>query len=73
MLVLSRNIGEQVVIGGQITVTVVAIRGAQVRLGITAPAHVPIRREEVEHRLSAGPAGAGEGGRTSTEDGPDLA
>jgi carbon storage regulator len=68
MLVLTRSIGEQVVIDGQIIVTVVAIRGAQVRLGITAPVHVPIRREEVEHRLSAG-----EGGRTRTGDGTGLA
>jgi carbon storage regulator len=47
MLVLSRKPGEEVVIGGTIRLTVVAIRGNQVRLGVTAPADVPIWREEL--------------------------
>ena len=40
-------LGEEVVIGDNIRLTVVAIRGNQVRLGLTAPLHVPIRREEL--------------------------
>jgi len=47
MLVLSRKPGEEVVIGDNIRLTVVAIRGNQVRLGITAPKNMPIHREEV--------------------------
>jgi carbon storage regulator len=47
MLVLSRKPGEEVVIGGNIRLTVVAIRGNQVRLGVTAPADVSIWREEL--------------------------
>jgi carbon storage regulator len=47
MLVLSRKQGEQVVIAGDIRLTVVAVRGKQVRLGITAPPDVPIQREEL--------------------------
>ena len=46
MLVLSRRQGEEVVIGDNIRLTVVAIRGTQVRLGITAPPGVAIQREE---------------------------
>ena len=46
MLVLSRKQGEQVVIGDNLRLTVVAIRGNSVRLGFTAPADVLIRREE---------------------------
>lgn len=49
MLVLSRKIGEKVVIDGCITVTVVALDGNKVRLGITAPPKVRVDREEV-HR-----------------------
>ena len=49
MLVLSRKVGEKVVIGGCITVTVVAVDGNKVRLGFTAPPEVRIDREEV-HR-----------------------
>jgi carbon storage regulator len=47
MLVLSRKVGEQVVIGENIRVTVVAVRGHQVRLGFVAPDDVAIRREEI--------------------------
>jgi carbon storage regulator len=47
MLVLSRKPGEEVVIGGNVRLTVVAIRGKQVRLGFTAPPDVSIQREEL--------------------------
>ena len=47
MLVLSRKEGEEVVIGDNIRLTVVAIRGTQVRLSFTAPPDVSIQREEL--------------------------
>lgn len=47
MLVLSRKVGEQVVIGDDVTVTVVEVRGDKVRLGITAPRDVSVDRSEV--------------------------
>lgn len=47
MLVLSRKLGESIVIAGEITVTVCHIKGNQVRLGITAPSDVPVHREEI--------------------------
>ncbi len=47
MLVLSRKAGEQVIIGDNICVTVVAVRGNQVRLGFDAPGEVRIAREEL--------------------------
>jgi carbon storage regulator len=47
MLVLSRKRNEQIMIGETITITVVDIRGDKVRLGIDAPAHVPVHRHEV--------------------------
>src|SRR5262245_600224 len=47
MLVLSRNIGERIVIGDGVIVAVLAVRGRQVKLGIDAPASVRIRREEL--------------------------
>ena len=53
MLVLSRNKGEKIVIGNNIVVTVVDIRGDRVRLGFTGPNEVPIHREEVFQRLEA--------------------
>jgi carbon storage regulator len=56
MLVLTRRIGEQIVIDDEITVTVVAIRGDKVRLGISAPPSVLVDRSEVhERRLASRP------------------
>ncbi len=52
MLVLSRKIGEQVVIGEAIEVVVLAIRGSHVKLGLTAPPAVPIHRREVRDRFN---------------------
>jgi carbon storage regulator len=47
MLVLTRRAGESIVIGNDVTVTVLEVRGDQIRLGIDAPKDVPIHREEV--------------------------
>ena len=47
MLVLTRKPGEKVIIGGCIVVTVVEVTGNRVRIGIDAPDHVPILREEL--------------------------
>ena len=51
MLVLTRKVGESIVIGGGIRVTVTAIDGNKVRLGIEAPPEVRVDREEVARRL----------------------
>ncbi len=51
MLVLSRKVGESVVIGGRIVVTVVRVDGESVRLGIAAPADVPVHRQEVYEEI----------------------
>jgi carbon storage regulator len=52
MLILNRKQDEKIVINnGQVVVTVVAIRGDKVRLGITAPPEVPVHREEVQTRI----------------------
>lgn len=51
MLVLSRKVNEKIVIDGGIVVTVVKIEGGQVRLGIEAPSHVKVYREEIAHKM----------------------
>lgn len=60
MLVLSRKVDEQIVIGDNIRMTVISIRGNQVRLGFEAPLSVPIFRAELRHEcgLPAFPTGA---------------
>ena len=53
MLVLSRKVNERIMIGDNITVTIVRIAGDKVRIGIEAPNDVPIRREELIQALEA--------------------
>jgi carbon storage regulator len=50
MLVLSRKIGEEIVIGNTIRITVVEIRGGKVRIGIVAPKDVLVDRQEIRDR-----------------------
>jgi len=50
MLVLSRRVGQKIIIGNDISVVLLGIRGEQVRLGILAPSNVRVDREEVQVR-----------------------
>lgn len=56
MLILTRKQGESVMIGDEVTITVLGIRNGQVRIGITAPRDVAVHREEVYQRIQAGEA-----------------
>ena len=51
MLILTRRVGETLVIGNNITVTMLGIRGNQARLGIEAPKDVSVHREEIYRRI----------------------
>lgn len=53
MLILTRRVGESVVIDGGITFTVLSVKGNQVSLGVDAPRHVTIHREEIHARIRA--------------------
>lgn len=61
MLNLERRVGQSVVIGADITVTVIEVRGDKVRLGIAAPRPVPVHRKEVADLIKADAARPGEG------------
>lgn len=54
MLIITRRIGETVMIGNDITVTILGIKRGQVRVGTNAPRNVPVHREEVYERIKAG-------------------
>jgi carbon storage regulator len=51
MLILTRRVGESIIIGNDICVTVFGVKGVQVRLGIDAPKSIPVHREEVFERI----------------------
>ena len=52
MLVLTRRLGETIVIDGDIHITVVEVKGDRVRIGVTAPKHVTVDRQEIHERRS---------------------
>lgn len=56
MLILTRRVGETLMIGEQITVTVLGVKGNQVRVGISAPKDVSVHREEIFQRIQRGDA-----------------
>ena len=56
MLILTRRVGETVMIGNDVTVTVLGVKGNQVRVGVNAPRDVAVHREEIFERIKRRPA-----------------
>jgi len=63
MLVLSRQRDETIMIGDEVEITIVDIRGDKVRLGISAPAHVPVHRKEVYDAIRREKEASGNGSK----------
>ena len=55
MLILTRRVGEALMIGDDVTITVLSVRGNQVRIGINAPKEVGVHREEIYNKINSEP------------------
>jgi carbon storage regulator len=51
MLILTRKVGETVMIGDNVTVAIIGVKGNQIRIGINAPKDVPVHRKEIHERI----------------------
>lgn len=69
MLILTRRIGETLIIGDDVNITVLGVKGNQVRLGINAPKDVSVHREEIYLRIQQEKQGSG--AETGTEAGTE--
>lgn len=67
MLILARKVGQQIVIANDIEITVVEVRGDQVRLGITAPRSIPVHRRELLEQVTAENVQAADTAQVATE------
>jgi len=53
MLILTRRVGETIMVGDEVQVTVLGIKGNQIRIGINAPETIAVHREEIYNRIQA--------------------
>ena len=60
MLILTRRVGESLMIGDDVTITVLGVKGNQVRIGVDAPKDVAVHREEILNRIEAATGTAAE-------------
>jgi carbon storage regulator len=69
MLILTRRVGETLMVGDEVSITVLGVKGNQVRIGVNAPKHIAVHREEIYQRIQdeKGQGGSGSSGPESED------
>ena len=68
MLILTRRVGETLMVGDEVTVTVLGVKGNQVRIGVNAPREVAVHREEIYERIKAEEGQEGQEGQEEEQE-----
>lgn len=73
MLILSRRSSESIIVGDEVTITILSVKGKQVRIGIDAPPHIGVHREEIYQKIQDQDSNDSTGNTDNDDEGGEAA